>query len=221
MLHLVQLEGKSVEGVVDNKGLVLRHFKGSVKADIQKCLTRIAQHIITCRATWRGMWWARRFLMQEEDDISKQEHIDIVVLTQWYQNNISSSTSVPNVDVFASKLNHVTARYATIDPNINQSEEEVHYDGMRFVYKKSDIPWVFPPIELLPKAFKSWRTSRSTKAYFCVPLCDSGAAQFASRIVAESECVKFKWDHVAVRVTPESAASQGAWRHGVYFLCKK
>jgi hypothetical protein len=55
MLHLVQLEGKSVEGVVDNKGLVLRHFKGSVKADIQKCLTRIAQHIITCRATWRGM----------------------------------------------------------------------------------------------------------------------------------------------------------------------
>lgn len=214
------LRDKLVEGVVDNRGLVLRHYRGSSILDIQRNLYSIAVHLITCGAIWRGMWWARRCLMQAEDDISKEQFLDIAICTSWYKSMMEGQRSKPNVDVFASKSNAVTQRYATIDPDESATSELTYYDGMRYTYTSKDIAWIFPPVELLPRAFKRWKESRCLTAYFCIPLRDSGEPQNSARSVTESPFVERFWSDAPVIVSPREAANNGKWRHSVYCLRK-
>jgi len=137
------LEHATVEGVIDNSAIAMRHARGSSKEIIQRALFNIAQITVKCKATWLGMWWARRYLMTTEDEISKELQSEIVIKASWFKkNSINNSSVQPSIDLFASPDNAVVDRYASMQ--VESSTGEVYLDGLRFRIRRSDIPLDLP-----------------------------------------------------------------------------
>jgi hypothetical protein len=224
------LEGAVVEGVVDNQPLTQRFTNGSGKIAVQDALLLMAKTAIRCNAVWHGMWWARRYLMQSEDDISKEVQIELTIERKWFTENIMSldRKSKPNIDLFASPENAVLERFATMQVNNCRTVLEgcVYLDGLRRPLKKRDVPWIFPPIPMITKAVKHWLNSWSMCAYLVLPRFSSGRySDEVKRILKvlqnEEDFLLEVWKNPVIVEHPPRVEVVECLKHVVIFVKRK
>jgi hypothetical protein len=222
------LKGAVVEGVVDNQPITDRFTNGSSTEAVQQALLSIAKVSLRNEAVWQGMWWARRYLMQSEDDISKERQIELAIEGEWFLENIMGppQKTTPNIDLFASPSDRVLNRFATMQVDPCGPECEVLLDGLRVTLLKKDVPWIFPPIPMITKALKHWLSSWSRSAFFVLPKFSCGRfTQEVKRVMLAldgKEVTTTKvWDAPVIVERPPREDGKECLKHIVIFATKK
>lgn len=156
-----------VECVVDNQSLAHRFRRSTGAEAVNSCLRAIVARLLEADAIWAGTWWSRRSFMTEEDALSKEFRWSspMRVRSEWFATFLASRQVKPNVDAFATKEDTQLTRYVTLVPD----RDALGFDGCRFPWSRTDVPWAFPPMDCILPAFDNWRRSSSRSAYFCLP----------------------------------------------------
>ena len=213
-----ELRGAVIESFCDNLGFARRHAMGSTKFDLSTILLELVRELRKSEATWVAAYWLPRERMELYDGQSRERRVPTESLRidqEWFEGTMMKGLKngrqrVPNIDGFSTREDKVLRRYVTAKP-----EQGAELDGARHRWLASDVPWLFPPIALIPKAVQNWSDSASAVAYICVPAV-SLKHHWLRGMSTLRPVPRFKG--VPVNGIPEDA---GHWSFDVYALVKR
>lgn len=213
------LKNRDVVFATDNQGLAKRLFKGSVKMEVNEPLLLIVERLLECNAQWSGAFWMRRTLLTREDALSREQAAVMTCKTvkPWFEswNNSLPKEIQANIDLFAKKDDRVLERFAC-DPT---SDEGGLKDGVRIARElcSLDVPYIFPPTNLLQVTLKNWEASASATAHFVVPASNFGKFNAFRQVLID----KYGCKEIPAEVEVPWYIKEGTWTFFVLTIRKK